>query len=191
MMLVIRFIFLFYFFLLEIGQSDVVLIATVNGYPLHLKELQYEMSNQRTRVYAYFAAKCDLGETALDWTKRYHGEVPLEVLKKRALEQAVAIKVQQIEMKKHGIDVAINYEQFVRKYEEATLKRKEAIKNGDIVFGPPIYTAQNYFNYVFSNQLNALKVTLMDKKQMEDNSYQEWLNKKLSMAKVMVVTNKW
>jgi hypothetical protein len=165
-------------------------VAIVNGYPMDQNELQFEIAKQRTMVYCYFAEKVKLGEKALDWTKNYNGEVPLKVLHQWALKKAIEVKIQQLEMYKYGLPVKVAYSDFLVQYELENKQRKSDALQGKVIYGLPSYSESNYFDYVFTNQLNTFKALLEDKGLIKNGGYQKWLNEKVFKAKIVVYNKK-
>lgn len=172
------------------ATEDSSVVALVNGYPLDQNELQFEIAKERTMVYCYFVEKLKLGEKALNWTKSYHGEIPLMVLRQRALKKAIEVKIQQLEMRKYGLPVKVAYNDFLAQYESENKQRKNDALQGKVIYGLPSYSEANYFDYVFSNQLNTFKVLLEDKEVIKKGEYKKWLKDKILKAKIVVYHKK-
>ncbi|PYI53495.1 peptidyl-prolyl cis-trans isomerase [Paenibacillus flagellatus] len=127
--------------------------AAVNGEPIELEWMERIMRMERAPVYAYFKDQYGaMPDEETFWTNRYGGERPIDVLRKRALERCVEIKVQQLLLRKNGMLDDIGYDSFKRTYEAEQARRKEAAKRGTVVYGPVGYDEDTYFD-VFHNDL--------------------------------------
>lgn len=102
-----------------------------------------------------------------EWKLIYHRmrtihrlEKTEEEIQQLALEEAVRIKVQQIEAKKHGIIKAFSYKNFKKQLEEENQRREKALKNGEKVYGPVSFDESAFYDYTLSNTVIKLKEAL-------------------------------
>ncbi|GIO34589.1 MULTISPECIES: peptidyl-prolyl cis-trans isomerase [Paenibacillus] len=137
-------------------------IATVNGEPVQVNEFQRAVQANKARVIDYFYEKYGAVQSASFWTASYGGEVPIERLKKKALEESVNLKIQQIIAKEQGVLTDIRYSVFLQNLSDENERRKKAIEKKEVVFGPAQYTEDAYFEYVMTNAILSVKKRFME-----------------------------
>ncbi|MFC5531432.1 peptidylprolyl isomerase [Cohnella yongneupensis] len=172
------------------GGSGVV--ATVDDEPITVKELMPKLIAHRSEVLAYFKNKYNAIPGVGFWTSSFDGEIPSEMLKKAALDECVAIKVQQIAGKEKGLVKDISYSQFLKDLKKENARRKTAIENKKVIYGPEQYTEAVYFSILFSDLVHKLKgkaderliVSEEEIKQYYDNAIKENKYKKAGKVKV-------
>jgi hypothetical protein len=135
-------------------------IATVNGTPIHLNEFQKAIQANKAQITDYFHVKYNTQQSASFWSTSFGGEIPLELLKKKALDDCVRVKVQQIIAKEQGVMSDISYEGFLRSLKTENDRRQKAINDHKVIFGPVQYTENAYFEYVMSNAILAVTKNL-------------------------------
>lgn len=155
--------------------NDKNVVALVNSHPIHVKEFLFQAARERTLVYTYFADKYKLGEEPLKWENSYDGEIPKQLLKDRALKAAIRVKLQQIRMKDVGIQNEIDYLSFNNQYKKLISERKLKAKRGEVLYGPPLITEEEYFNYLFSNNVIRLQSKLSYENEHENKNYSLWV----------------
>ena len=155
--------------------NDKNVVALVNSHPIHVKEFLFQAARERTLVYTYFADKYKLGEEPLKWENSYDGEIPKQLLKDRALKAAIRVKLQQIRMKDAGIQNEIDYLSFNNQYKKLISERKLKAKRGEVLYGPPLITEEEYFNYLFSNNVIRLQSKLSYENEHENKNYSLWV----------------
>ncbi|OZB98359.1 hypothetical protein CJP46_04170 [Paenibacillus sp. XY044] len=136
-------------------------IATVNGVPIHINEFRRAMTATKAGVISYFHEKYDADLSPAFWTTAYGGEIPLEMIKKRALEASVNIKIQQIIAQEQGVLEDIDDDSFVQSLQRENKRRQTAINHHQVVFGPAQYSEEAYFEYVMTNAVVSVKNDLM------------------------------
>ncbi|WP_152395022.1 peptidylprolyl isomerase [Paenibacillus guangzhouensis] len=135
-------------------------IATVNGVPISIAEFNRAIRLNKSQVIHYFQNTYHAEQTKQFWTTAFHGEIPAEMLKKKALEESVRIKVRQLLAKERGALQEVSYQGFLQQLQQENQRRAQAISNNQVVYGPAQYDEDSYFEYVISN------VTLAAKRQM-------------------------
>lgn len=163
------------------------IVAFVNGEPVYKNELQLQMSNERAGVYTYIAARYNLGEQPVHWRKKYGTEIPIEILKKRALSNVVKIKVQQLCMRYYGIQNDITWPAFRKAFVAINKERIRSEERGEVVFGPSQFSECSYFHYVFTNNLNQLQDSLSANKVVTKSMYKNWLSDEVKKADVKII----
>lgn len=107
-------------------------MATVDGTPIHVNEFRRAIQANKVQI---------------------TGEIPLELLKKKALEDCIRIKVQQMIAKEQGVLTDISYEGFLKSLKIENDRRQKALREQKVIFGPVRYTENAYFEYVMSNAM--------------------------------------
>ncbi|WP_145021022.1 hypothetical protein [Paenibacillus sp. Y412MC10] len=137
-------------------------IATVNGVPVHINEFRRAITANKAGVISYFYEKYGAEPSPAFWTTSYGGQIPLEMIKQRALETSVNIKIQQIIAQEQGVLRDIDEDSFIQSLERENKRRQKAIRDHQVVFGPASYSEDAYFEYVMTNAIVSVKNHLME-----------------------------
>lgn len=138
-------------------------IATVDGVEIHVSEFQRAIDANRAGIIKYFHEKYDAAPSAVFWTTPYGGnEIPLELIKKKALEDSIDQKIRQILAKEQGVLPDISYAGFMQNFNLENQRRQQAIKNHQVIFGPAQYTEDAYYEYMMANTALSVKNHLME-----------------------------
>jgi hypothetical protein len=138
---VLKHLFLFAFLfcrliVFSVEKNDTTVIGFVNGEPLVFKELR--MSEMKCRI------------SANDSNSQ----------QQKAFKLAVLIKLQQQIAKETGLIHDISYTSFLIDFQNENIRRKMAIQNNEVLYGPVQFTEENYFDYKLSNLILKLKEKL-------------------------------
>lgn len=145
------------------GKMEDLVAATVNGEPISTFELKHRMSLSRAETLLHFQTMYGVQETSDFWTSTFNGEVPLELMKKEAMDKAVRVKLQQILARDYGLTEDITYSAFHKGFILENKRRKAALQAKEVIYGPVEYTEEAYFEYVFTNQTARLKEEMIGK----------------------------
>jgi len=129
----------------------------VNGVPISIAEYNRAIRLNKSQVIHYFQSTYHAEQTEQFWTTAFQGEIPAEMLKKKALEESVRIKVRQVLAKERGALQEVSYPGFMKQLQQENKRRAEAISNNQVVYGPAQYDEDNYFEYVMTNATLAVK----------------------------------
>lgn len=138
-------------------------LATVNGEPIYVREYKMELKSNSTEGINYFNQNYGVESGDDSWPSSYNGEVPDEVARKKALDDIVEVKVQQILAKEKGIIESTDYKDFLKELENENRQRNDALKNNKVIYGPDNYGEFEYFKYMFGNMVLKLKKNLKEK----------------------------
>ncbi len=136
------------------------LVATVDGEPIVLRELKQRLMRNRAMIYSHFNQKYGVRDSRDFWTTGHGGEVPIEMIKKKSLAEAIRIKIEQIIAKQNGVIDDISYGTFLERRVKENKRRKIAVAKKQVIYGPIQYTEQVYFSYIFSNMVIRSKEKL-------------------------------
>lgn len=145
--------------LVKLSQENATAVK-VNGEIVTVKEFKHFMVQNSASVYNYFKEKHGVDDNPGFWTSSYGGEVPVEIARQKTLEQVVRIKLEQILSRNKGLVKDISYNTFLDNLRDENRKRKEAVQNNRVIYGPQQYGVNEYFSYVHSNMLIKLKEKL-------------------------------
>jgi hypothetical protein len=143
----------------SVSEHDPAL--TVNNEPIAAGEFRARLSyNYVAKTYSYFKDKYGVDPGKDFWTTTYEGESPISYAREATLNDEIRIKVQQMLMKENGIISDLHYESFLKSLEDENWRRQEAVKKGQIVYGPTKFGENEFFDYQFSNSVFKLKEKL-------------------------------
>ncbi|MFB9327801.1 peptidyl-prolyl cis-trans isomerase [Paenibacillus aurantiacus] len=135
-------------------------IAVVNGLDVAEMEFKAAMAQERITVIQAFQSKHGAVYGDAFWQQTFDGETPLDVLKQRALDRVIRIKVQQAEALRLGIDTPIEYGQFVTQWKQENERRKAAVQADEVIYGPIEFSEDDYYRHMMSNLAIELKDAL-------------------------------
>lgn len=151
---------------LQTDEQTYSVIATVDGIPITLPEFSKAVQRNKSGILNYFHEKYGAEQTSAFWTTAFGGEVPLDALKKKALDESVRIKVRQWIAKDQGVLKDISYQGFVKQLQQENARRAKAVASRQVIYGPVRYTEDTYFEYIMTNATTAVK----SKMQLDDKS---------------------
>ena len=147
------------FFSCSIDQNNVVLY--VNNEPVKVSELKFWMSMSRAEISAYFFREHGIHYSTDFWEKAYGNELPIVMLKERAVERLVEYKVQQIFARELGVIESIEFDELMLEMKDVNDKRKLKLAMGEPIYGPKQFTSHAYFFYVFDKMVYDVKQQLL------------------------------
>lgn len=141
-------------------------LLQVNGMEVSVEEFRAAMELERVGVIHHFQTKHGADYTEDFWEKWFDGESPAGMLRMRAQNRCVARKIQQAAAVGAGIlrmdDTS--YEAFLKQWQEENERRKKALAQGKIIYGPQTYGKEEYDQYVMNNMEILLKKQLTEGK---------------------------
>jgi hypothetical protein len=132
-------------------------VFSVDGEPVSKAEFAGCMSDLRAEIFQYFVEKHGAGDSGEFWHANFNGEVPIEVLKLRALERLKRIKTEQIVMKGKGLAQDISYGGYLQIFREENERRRKALQEGKPVYGPMQYEERTYYHVLHGNRVAEAK----------------------------------
>jgi hypothetical protein len=161
-----RIIFLILVFQVEvIATNPTENLGSIGGMAITIEEVQREMRAHRAEVFNYITHQSPSNGSGDFWnTKRSNGVLPMVVLRDTAIYFLTLIKVQEKLLKERELWPYKNYQEFLEDMEQTNDRRKKAIEDKQVLYGPVAYTEQTFFDYRFSNALIQLKRKLVEEK---------------------------
>ncbi|MBA2936979.1 peptidyl-prolyl cis-trans isomerase [Paenibacillus sp. CGMCC 1.16610] len=133
------------------GNSNLP-IATVNGAPLQIGEFRLLAQKLRSGVIQTFIKEYGAQYGKDFWNTSYgEGGTPQEYLKQMALKEATVAKVIQLLAKENGLIDKIDYSDFAIRLQKENMRRENAVKNKDPIYGPVQYEEAAFYEYWLSN----------------------------------------
>ncbi|OME87775.1 hypothetical protein BK120_00095 [Paenibacillus sp. FSL A5-0031] len=140
-------------------------VATINGEPIQASEFMLILKNNYVaKTYNYFSNKYGIYDFKDFWFNVYGDEKPIEYAKKMALKEMVKIKSEQMLTRQYGVINDISYAALLKELEKENKRRKTAVENNQVIYGPKQYSEYQYFSHVFTNNVLELKKILGQKK---------------------------
>ncbi|NOU62703.1 hypothetical protein GC096_01415 [Paenibacillus sp. LMG 31461] len=155
--------------------KDDQIVATVNGEPIRVSEFMLIMNNNYVaKTYNYFTNKYGVKDYQDFWSTRYGNEKPIDYAKSLTLKEWIRIKSEQILMKQYGVVSDMTYESFLNELEKENNRRKTAVENKQVIYGPVEYSEYQYFSHIFTNDVIELKKILgKEKFKMTENELKD------------------
>ena len=144
----------------QTASNDTIVIGTVNSVPLTLRELKMSEDKCKPQVIQEFKSRYNLPFDAGFWNNTDLKPSPSEVLRSKAFNAAIDRKIQQQLAQKMGLITDISYKSFYRELISENNRRKKAVSNHQIIYGPVQFSEVNYYDYLFSNLILKLKKVL-------------------------------
>jgi hypothetical protein len=138
-------------------------IALVREEPITLPEFRIQMDIYRSPIVSLCIKKYTINEGSFSWTEKYGFKSPLDILKEKALNESLKVKIQLLLMKEKGILQDISYATFLRDLKNFNKKRKETFSRQQVGYGPLEFSEKMYLNYTLSNNVILLKKILQQK----------------------------
>lgn len=165
-----------------IGDSDIV--AYINGEPVTVREYSRALLEKRNDTYAYFKEKYGVDDSADFWSQKCGDEVPLEKVRKDALDHVARIKLQQLLAKEKGLVSDIAYSSLLKELELENAARRDALKKKGVIYGPRQYDEKSYFDRVFSDLTARLKEQLRREAVFDESAVAEYYRNNISNYRV-------
>jgi hypothetical protein len=153
----------FVLFEVTLNNSENKTIATVNNDPIYVDEFREKLLIQRIPVEQYFREKYGVAVNGDFWESSYDGGNPLKKAKEMALNEYVKIKVEQELGRDKGLVEDISYPAFLKQLEQENKRRKKAVENNEVIYGPIEFQKNVYYEYLRSNLEIKLKEVLESK----------------------------
>jgi len=144
----------------QTASNDTIVIGTVNSVPVTLRELKMSEDKCKPQVIQEFKSRYNLPFDAGFWNNTDLKPSPSEVLRSKAFNAAIERKIQQQLAQKLGLTTDISYKSFYRELISENNRRKKAVSNHQIIYGPVQFSEVNYYDYLFSNLILKLKKVL-------------------------------
>ncbi|MFD0671464.1 peptidyl-prolyl cis-trans isomerase [Cohnella sp. GCM10027633] len=126
-------------------DADAVALR-VNGEPVSAREWRQAVLRHRATVYAELQAQSPGTGQDEFWRTKIGEETPLERLHRVALAELVRAKAQRQLAVREGLLADSSYEAFLTEWETENERRREAVRRGEVIFGPERYDEAAYYD---------------------------------------------
>ena len=135
-------------------------VATVNGQPIPMRELQIYLSKDRAAVLARYQSNPAAGKGDRFWNQIVDGGTPAELLTQSAMADVKKTTVQLQLAAQYKLIADPSYSSFLTAFNAENNRRATAIANHQPVYGPVQYTEANYLDYVIGQYAYELEPKL-------------------------------
>lgn len=135
-------------------------VAWVESEPITVSELHYFMLLEKASVYNDFHRRHGVDFTPAFWQTELGGERPLDVLRKRALDESLTFKAQQLLAREAGIKVLTDFDALMRERLRVNARRARDAQEGRVICGPVELSARNYVGKVRDEMIIQTKERL-------------------------------
>ncbi len=139
-------------------------IGIIQGIAITKEEIQREMRKYRAEVYGFVSRENKIKNTAANafWSaSTADGTKTIDLLRQKAIDSLVAIKVQEKMLTERNLWPYSNYQEFLTDLKNYNANRRQMAANGQILYGPIEFDEQTFFDYRFHNALIQLKQRLV------------------------------
>ncbi|NQX59799.1 peptidyl-prolyl cis-trans isomerase [Paenibacillus qinlingensis] len=155
------------------NSSQSSTVAWVDGIPIEKGEMLRVMNQNRSYVFNYFHDKYGAENSPSFWEGRIGGEVPKELLKKKALDTLIRIKVEDKLANDEHLNNTLDYKSFLTAWLLENKRRKETVAKGGVIYGPAQFDEGQYFEYSHSKMKIELKDAWANTKQIKEELLRE------------------
>jgi hypothetical protein len=134
-------------------------VATVAGHDVTRDELLFHMRLLAPTVQDRIRNEFQL-PGAVDWNTDYGGQAGLQRLSAAALDRIRADKVTFVVAREKGIDVAVDYPDFLGELAAENERRAGAVARGEVVYGVTAFSADEYYSHRLTEVKTALAARL-------------------------------
>jgi hypothetical protein len=156
-------------------------VAIVEGEPIVVPEFLSAIAHERAGVAVDFSARLRASPGDQSWMARSGQQRATDVLRKKAIDYAITVKLEQIAMRTRGITQDVSYYGFLKQWEQENLRRRDALRFGLPIYGPQQYGRQEYYQYLLSNGLVALRRLFLNPTDSDAGLRQDYESLKDSM----------
>ncbi|RTE04346.1 hypothetical protein [Paenibacillus whitsoniae] len=176
----------------QVVSQEAKTVAVINGAVVDEREFQLFLQSVKAQVASYFQTTYKAEVSQGFWTEAYGGEVPLVKAKQLALDKLKEVKVKQLMAQKRGLLKDPGYPAFLEALTKENQRRKEALRQQLVIYGPQQYDAWGYYTYLVSNLDPRIKDTINEAegpfadRKLLDERYALLVKQELESVKVVV-----
>lgn len=142
------------------AQPSADIVATVNGQRIEEAEMKREMQRCRALVMQDFINAYQVEDLRHFWTRDFDGNNPLAALRQKALDTLVYLKTQEALFKVHGLWPYTDHDALVSDMHDVNAIRQSMVDQGQVIYGPTLFSPITFYDYHFSNAIIKLKAKL-------------------------------
>jgi hypothetical protein len=150
------------------SSSQPSIVAWVNGIPIEEGEMQRAMNENRSLVLNYFYEQYGVEDSSEFWYGTYGGEVPVDLLKQKALEMLIQYKVERGLAYEAKLIQSLDYKSFLTDWRQENKRRKQTVAENGVIYGPVAFSEAQYFQYSHSKLMIELKEAWAKSQQIQE-----------------------
>ena len=163
--------------LLPVTGSAQEVWLRISGEMVIKDEFIFFMMSQKALCSSYFSTKYQAEMGPGFWKGSYGGEVPLEYLKEKTLDELTRFKVHLVLAREQGLIVNTGFENLLKGFREENNKRKQKKEAGEVIYGPDSFTFQTWFSYWYSSLITESSKTWALQNPPDRDSLEEFYKK--------------
>jgi hypothetical protein len=161
--LIVTMLILVFFYDCGKTDNDMPIVGCVYDEPITDKELIQRMQSNAAFVYSYFYQKYGVSDNPLFWKSKYGGEMPIDMVREKSMEDLKRIKAVLVLAKQYGLVKNISYNDLLLRLDSINKKRGDIVEQGGVIYGPVKYGKEEFLSMTISN-LDAKLCNLLSKK---------------------------
>ena len=188
----------------DINNPAQNVVALLNGEQITADEVQARLAENRASIIRYYRMHYNAVFDESFWNKVVSGRTPADMARQMTLQQVLRHKLRLMLARETGLINDISYAGFVRQLAEENERRKSAMADKKVIYGPVEYSEPIYYHYVqtsvnidLQEKLDQLKlaarkrilVSCLKHKQESNHSTKGFFGKAV-LAYVSPLTNK-
>lgn len=134
-------------------------IASLNEETITLDEVQARIPENRAFVIAHYRSQYSADFTKSFWSTSFGNMTPEVMIRKIAMHQVIQNKMRLMMARDLGLIPDISYRAFLDQHARENQRRKQAIAEKKVIYGPVEYSETIYYNYI----LASLNIDLIEK----------------------------
>lgn len=132
-------------------------LLEIDGKKISEREYTAAMEQNVAGTVRYFQTAYGCTYTAGFWQSSIEGESPATYLQQAAVEDLVHHAVQERLLRQADLWPFACYEDFLEQWEAENARRTQAVKAGEVIYGPVTYGEREYYEYLLANGVTRLK----------------------------------
>ncbi len=134
-----------------------VVVAHFGDVPIYAEEMVLHIRDEVALVAVHFTKTYKVHLSKEAWLKDFDGEVPVEMLKQRALDSCREAKAIQVLAVEYGVGERLPFPGLAAHCERLNRSRAAARDAGKILYGSLEYSPHQFYKYKLSNMRNHLR----------------------------------
>lgn len=151
----------------------------IGGTTIQEDEYLLFMNDTRQEVLTYFREQYGMTIGDQDWGTTIDGEVPCQVLADRTTEKLSELKALYALAEQRGYVDSTSYKSLIKRMDAENARRKDKIKNGEIVYGLSEYSLHTYLEY----EMDSFEKRFRQEEKTEADQYEDAVRTKKRIQK--------
>lgn len=135
-------------------------ILKIAGQKVSQEEYEMIMERQKSDIYNYFTSVYGVQPGDLAWDGNYEGKCPGNMLTERTVNKLMENHYVFCTAKQYGLTEDSSFEYFLKEWKKEDGRRKDAIKQGQVIAGPSELDMYEYYDYYLEELKGKVKQQL-------------------------------